>query len=189
METQRPREKEIIADDQREGLGLLLRLRVPWLVLGLFGGAVTAVFVSRFEKVISENIALAFFLPLIVYMSDAVGTQTEAIYVRNLVREKIRLRSYVIKETSLGIVLGLAFGILLGLFAFFWLGDSSVAFTVGLAMAVNVAVAPIIALLIAVFFHKEHTDPAVGAGPSTTVIQDFVSLFIYFAISSLILFN
>lgn len=178
-----------IADDEKEGVGLLLRLRVPWLVLGLLGGTAASFIVSRFEVVISENISLAFFLPVIVYMSDAVGTQTETIFVRDLTKGKAKFSSYLLKEFILGLVLGSLFGALIGLVAYFWIGSFDIALTVFLAMAVNVALAPIVALIVPELLFKEHTDPALGGGPFTTIIQDIISILVYLLVASVILFR
>lgn len=178
-----------IADDEHDGVGLLLRLRVPWLVFGLLGGVAASFVVSRFEEVLSQNISLAFFLPVIVYMSDAVGTQTETIFVRDLTAGKAKFTSYLVKEFILGLFLGILFGVLIGLIAYFWIDSAEIALTVGLAMAVNVALAPIIALIVPELLFKEHTDPALGGGPFTTIVQDIISLFVYLLVASLILFS
>lgn len=77
--------------------------------------------VSHFEKILESDIRLSFFIPIIVYMSDAVGTQTETIYVRHLQRKTLDFWKYFFKEVSLGISLGIIFGIATGIFAFFWL--------------------------------------------------------------------
>lgn len=181
--------KEIYADDATESVGFLLRLRTPWLLVGLLGGALATILVSRFEKVISENISLAFFLPIIVYMSDAVGTQTETIFVRNLARKRqLNLAAYILKELGIGLILGLIFGLLVGLFAAGWFKSRDVAITVGLAMFVNVTIAPLVALIVPTVLKREHTDPALGSGPFATVIQDIASLLVYFLVASLILF-
>jgi len=181
--------KILYADDATEGVGLLLRLRLPWLFVGLVGGVISSFLVSRFETVLSENIALAFFLPFIVYMSDAVGSQTEAIFVRSLAKRATSFVAFVLKEFLLGIVLGLIFGGIVGSIAYLWLGSIAIAFTVGLAMSATVGVAPLVALLIPEFLFEERADPAVGAGPFTTIIQDLLSILIYFTVASLILFR
>ncbi len=183
------RQKEIYADDATEGIGLLLRLRFPWLLAGMVGGGIATVLVSRFEAVLLQYISLAFFLPIIVYMSDAVGTQTETIYIRNLGRKHVKTPIYFAKEFEIGVLLGLVFGVLLGLFAYLWLGAVETALVVGFAMFATVAVAPVIALAVSSVFYREHTDPALGAGPFSTVIQDITSLLIYFLIASVILFS
>ncbi len=178
-----------VADDEKDGVGLLIRLRIPWLALGLIGGVAASFIVSRFEEVLSQNISLAFFLPVIVYMSDAVGTQTETIFVRDLAGGKAKFSSYLVKEFILGAVLGVAFGVLIGLVAYLWIGSTDIALTVGLAMATNVALAPIIALIVPEVLFKEHSDPALGGGPFTTIIQDLISIVIYLLVASLILFK
>lgn len=120
-------------------------------------------------------------------MSDAVGTQTEAMYVRSLSKSKDHFLKYLIKEIILGLSLGLIFGILIGFVSYFWIHSLNIALTVGIAMALNIALAPLIALIVPEILFKEHTDPALGAGPFTTVIQDIISILIYFFIASLII--
>src|SRR3989344_3470247 len=80
-------EKEQLEDDAKEPGGNLLEHPLPWLTLGLLVGMATAVIISKYESILSRDLRLAFFLPIIVYMSDAVGTQTETIYVRHLAKK------------------------------------------------------------------------------------------------------
>ncbi|MFH1188455.1 MAG: CBS domain-containing protein [bacterium] len=61
-----------------------LKHRLPWLLLGLLGGMFAAGVVKSFEATLSKNLILAAFIPLIVYMADAVGTQMEAFIIRDL---------------------------------------------------------------------------------------------------------
>lgn len=58
--------------------------RLPWLLLGLAGAFLAAGIVGSFERQLEENVILAFFMPGIVYMADAVGTQTETLVVRGI---------------------------------------------------------------------------------------------------------
>ena len=172
-----------LTDDAHERLGLLLKARVPWLLVGLIGGIVATFLVSSFEKLLSSNIALAFFLPLIVYMSDAVGTQTETVYVRNLAKFRDNFLVYLAKEIMIGISFGTLFGILLGAFAYVWLGSVQIATTIGIAMLINAIIAPVVALIVPEILFKEHTDPALGGGPFTTIIQEIISLVVYFVVA------
>ena len=182
-----PETKRPITDDLKEPVGHLVEHRLPWLILGLLGGIVTSVIVAGYEKILSADLRLAFFIPVIVYMSDAVGTQTETIYVRHLRKSSAGFSKYIIKETGLGLSLGGIFGIAIGLFASYWLGAPRVGLTVGLAMFINVTIAPVLAIFIPALLYREHTDPALGSGPLATIIQDLLSLLIYFLIASLII--
>jgi magnesium transporter len=183
------KEKPILTDESKEGVGHLLSLRLPWLIVGLLGGLVATMIVSHFEAVLKDNLALAFFLPVIVYMSDAVGTQTETIYVRNLATGRVSLAKYFVKELVLGLVLGTFFGVLVALFATLMLGSTATGFTIGLAMAATVATAPVVALVVPALLQKERIDPALGAGPFSTILQDLLSVLIYFLIASILLFR
>lgn len=178
-----------LEDDLKESVASLVKHRLPWLLVGLVGGLALPLVSSKFESLLSENIPLVFFIPIIVYMSDAVGTQSEAIYIRNSVKGKIKFPTYIFKEMIVGTFLGLAFGLTFGLFAFFWLKSITVATSVGLAMFVNMTLAPGVALLVARALQKEKKDPALGTGPFSTVLQDLISLSVYFIISSLIILS
>lgn len=176
------------ANDLTESTGALLRLRLPVLVLGLMGGIATSVFVSRFEKVLSENVAIAFFVPLMVYISDAIATQTETIYIRNLRQQpgKKIFWIYMRKELMLGLLVGLVFGTITFVATYLWMQNIKVSATIGIAMAISMTCAPIVSLLIASLMLRLHKDPAVGAGPFATLIGDVVTLLIYFAVATLI---
>jgi magnesium transporter len=180
--------KPEITDDLRQPVGHLLEHRLPWLVLGLLGGIITSVIISNYEALLSADVRLAFFIPIIVYMSGAVGSQTETIFVRHLKHTGRGFFPYLWKETLLGLSLGAIFGLSTGLFAQYWLHSPAIGLTVGLAMLVNLTTAPILGTVIPEFLYKEHTDPALGAGPLATIIQDLISLLVFFLIASLIIF-
>src|SRR3989338_990132 len=182
------REKPRLTDDLKEPVGHLIEHRLPWLMLGLLGGIFTSVIVSKYEQILSVDLRLAFFIPVIVYMSDAVGTQSETIYVRHVKKLGVGFSKYLLKETALGLGLGTIFGLAIGIFAAIWLNSPIIGLSVGLAMFVNVAIAPVVATLIPAILYKEHSDPALGAGPLATIIQDLLSLMIYFIIASLLIF-
>lgn len=178
-----------LEDDSREKVSLMIEHRLPWLIVGLIGGVIATVLSSRFGALLEANIQLAFFIPVIVYMADAVGTQTQSVYIRNLGKDNVRLGTYLLKETLLGLVIGGLFGLGIGIFSYLWFGVFTTSVSVGLAMFLTMASAPIIALIVPTIIQKEHKDPAVGAGPFTTVIQDVISLMVYFTIASVIIFG
>ncbi|OGE10918.1 hypothetical protein A3A60_03635 [Candidatus Curtissbacteria bacterium RIFCSPLOWO2_01_FULL_42_26] len=178
-----------ITDDVQQAASKLVGKRLPWLIVGLLGGLIASFMVSRFQYLLEAKLQLAFFIPVIVYLSDAVGTQTETIYIRNLSIFKDNFYKYLAKELLIGGYLGVILGLATGAAAFFWLKSVETALTVGLAMLVNVTIAPAVAIIIPEILFKEHVDPALGGGPFTTVIQDFISLLIYFSVASLIVFS
>lgn len=175
------------ADDDNMPVKRLVEMRIPPLLIGLALGVVLSFIVSSFEETLTQNIALVFFLPFIVYISDAVGAQTRDIYVRDLKSGKANFLTYLFKETLIGIALGIVSGIIIGIVSWFWLHSFSTATIVGLGTFGAVVVAPPVALIIAEIFELEHRDPAVGAGPLATIIQDTLSIAIYGLIATILI--
>lgn len=176
-----------LTDETHSSLRALVRLRLPWLVLGLMGGLLASYLVSEYKSILERDISLAFFVPIIVYMSDAVGTQTESIYIGNKLRFKVRFLKYLTKELFVGLILGIVLGVAVFATSWLWLKNWQLSLTVGGAMFANITLSPLIALVISALLEKLHDDPALGAGPFATVIQDFISLLIYFSVATLII--
>jgi magnesium transporter len=179
--------KILYADDDKESISLLLRLRLPPLALGLILGICISLLTSRFEEVIKANVHVAFFIPFVVYIADATGTQTQAIYTRDLKTHRSRFHIYFAKELLLGIVSGAIFGMIIFAATLAWLHNLLLAFAIGISTFVAVATAPTIALITTEISNKLRKDPAVESGPIATVIQDATSILIYGAITSLML--
>lgn len=179
--------KTIYADDDKESVSLLLRLRLPPLIVGLALGIGISFLLSRFEEVLATNIRAAFFIPFVVYIAAAVGSQTHSIYSRDLKSGHAKFSNYILKEAILGIALGAIFGVISAVIVNLWLADDRLAMSVGLAVACAVATAPIIAMVVTELLNDIHEDPAVGSGPIATVIQDAMSILIYGTILSLVL--
>jgi magnesium transporter len=159
-------------------------MRFPSLAIGLGLGIVLSFITSRFEEVLSVDIRIAFFIPFVVYVASAVGSQTQNIYIRDLKKGTAQFHNYLFKETIIGVVLGVATGIIAFLGIELVFGSYELAKTVGLGMFLSIMTAPLIALIVAEILELEHTDPAVGAGPIVTVIQDMVSILIYGLVAS-----
>lgn len=185
MFTRKP--KTLYADDDTESIRLLLWLRIPPLLLGLFLGLGISLLTSRFEEVLITNVYVAFFIPFIVYIAAAVGAQTQAIYSRDLKGGHAKLQNYLIKEPLLGLAIGVSFGLISWLVINLWLQDSNLALAVGISILIAVTLAPMVALLITEFLNDIHEDPAVGAAPIATVFQDMLSIVIYGIVTSVIL--
>lgn len=175
------------ADDETEPVELLLRLRVPSLVIGLIMGFVLSFMTSAFEDVLEKNIALTFFIPFIVYLADAVGTQTQSIYVRALKTGKAKFKTYFLKEIVLGFFIAILFSILTAIVLMIWYDSVGLTLAVSLGIFGAIISAPPVAIVITRVFQFEREDPAVWAGPLATVVQDTLSVIIYGIIATLIL--
>jgi magnesium transporter len=155
--------------------------RLPWLLVGLLGGAAATAVVARFERVLEARVAVAFFIPAVVYLADAVGTQTEAIMVRYLSAGHAPLWRLLRGELLTGLLIGVCLSLLVFPATLLAFGDARLAAAVTVAVAVAGLVASGVGLVFPWLLSRAGRDPAFGSGPVATVVQDVLSLLIYFA--------
>jgi len=155
--------------------------RLPWLLLGLIGAMISAVLMGAFDERLEANVLIALFVPAIVYMADAVGTQTETLLIRALA-VGVSVRTVVVRELLTGVIIGVAIGMAFFAFAAIGWGDVEVALAVGLALVASCTIATGVAMLLPSLFVRLSIDPAFGSGPLATVIQDLLSILAYFAV-------
>jgi magnesium transporter len=160
--------------------------RLPWLLLGLLGAMASALLTASFEVQLAQVVAVAFFVPAVVYLADAVGTQTEALIVRGL-SVGTSLRASLRLEALTGPMLGLLLAVVGWPAIWLALGDAGIATTVSIALVAACSVATVVAAVLPVLMARSGRDPAFGSGPLATVIQDLLSLVIYFAAAVLVL--
>lgn len=164
------------------------RHRFPWLLIGLLGGIGVARVIGFFEHTLETNLLLAMFIPLIVYMSGAVGTQMEAFMIRDLaIDRKMRFFPYFLRHFAVIGSMALCFGVLLCIITVFLFGDMRLSATLGAALIGAVLSSVCTGLGIPYILCRMKLDPANASGPIATIIQDFLSILIYFSIASALL--
>ncbi|MGH9248507.1 MAG: magnesium transporter [Acidimicrobiales bacterium] len=156
--------------------------RLPWLLLGLVGAMFAAGIVGAFERELERQVLLAFFIPGVVYMADAVGTQTEALIIRGL-SVGVGIGRIARREIITGLLVGvLLAAVVLPATLLIW-GNLQVAISVALALLAACSIATAIAMALPWAFNRLGKDPAFGSGPLATVIQDLLSIAIYLLIA------
>ncbi|HVG94936.1 MAG TPA: magnesium transporter [Planctomycetota bacterium] len=161
-----------------------VRDRLPWLLVGLVGSAVATYIVARFERLLEARVEVAYFVPAIVYLADAIGTQTEAIAVRGLSRVHQPLGKLLWGELRTGLLIGLALGSLAFLGCWLGFGDVRLAGAVGIAIVLAGTVATTVGLLMPWMLSRSGRDPAFGSGPLGTIVQDVLSVLVYFVVAT-----
>jgi magnesium transporter len=171
-----------VRETSEEPVPRRFRHRMPWLLVGLAGALAAADLVAAFEAALERSLALAFFLPGIVYLADAVGTQTETIVVRGL-SVGVRLRRMLTRELATGLAIGATLAA--AALPLLWLRwqDARLAAGVALALLAAASTATVTAMLLPWGMQRAGVDPAFGSGPLATVIQDLLSILLFFAIA------
>lgn len=164
----------------------VVRSRLPWLLLGLSGGALSTFLVRSYSEALEAELALAFFIPVIVYMNAAVGTQAQIIFVRYSALEKVNLVKSLVFELKVSTLVAITLSSIIFLFTGILI-DFKIAAIVGLSMFLGILSSAFIGTIVPWFLEKRGKDPAIGSGPFTTIVQDLLSITIYFAIASALL--
>jgi len=164
-----------------------LTQRLPWLVIGFGGALLSALLVGLFEADLEKQVLIAFFVPGVVYLADAVGTQTEAVVVRGL-SVGVDIRRTAVLEVVTGLIVGVFLAAVALPAVYVLWGNFAVACAVAVALFAASSFATVIATALPALIHRFGKDPAYGAGPISTVIQDLLSLVVYFVAASLIVF-
>ncbi len=158
------------------------RHRLPWLLVGLAGAFLFAELVAGFESMLRERVVLAFFVPGIVYLADAVGTQTETVVVRGL-SVGVRFASMLRRELLTGLGIGAALALAALPLVQLRFGDAGLAAVVGASLFAACGTASAAAMALPWLLDRLGMDPAFGSGPLATVIQDLLSIAIFFGIA------
>ncbi|HEX5894165.1 MAG TPA: magnesium transporter [Solirubrobacterales bacterium] len=159
--------------------------RLPWLMVGLIGAMGSALIVGAFEEQLETQVLLAFFVPAVVYMADAVGTQTETVLIRGLA-VGVTVQEVLRRELATGLLVGLLIAAVFFPFALIGWDDADVALAVSLALVASCAIATAVAMVLPWALNRLGRDPAFGSGPVATIIQDLLSIAVYLAIATTI---
>ncbi|MFH2218088.1 MAG: magnesium transporter [Pseudomonadota bacterium] len=166
------------------------RIRLPWLFASCFGGIVAFYIIGHFESSVAKLAYLAAFIPVIMGMGGNIGTQSSTIVVRGLATGRLNIRnlwSVVLKELSVGLILGVFYGILVGMVAQFSFSMEKLALSVGFAVLSSMSIAAFVGSLVPMVFARINIDPAVATGPFVTTAIDIISVFLYFSIATSLL--
>jgi magnesium transporter len=155
--------------------------RLPWLLVGLAGAIFSADLVALFEAQLSTHLILVFFVPGIIYLADAVGTQTETLVIRGL-SVGISIERVFRRELVTGVLIGSVLAALLFPMVLWRWERADVAIAVSLALLAACSIASSVAMILPWTLRFFRQDPAFAAGPLATVIQDLLSLIIYFLV-------
>ena len=162
-------------------------LRLPWLLVGLVVGVAGSFIISGFEKFLNENVSLAFFISMIAYMSDAIGTQSETLFIRAITVSKFNISRYLLRELAVGIIIGAIVGVVAAGAAFIISQSLQISLAVGVSLLLSMSIATFLACIVPLGLKALGRDPAIGSGPFATALQDLLSISIYFVIALVIL--
>ncbi|WP_223034884.1 magnesium transporter [Hanstruepera marina] len=167
----------------------LTKARLPWLVLGLFGGLGSVFIMKDYEHIMSTVPSLFFYTPLIAAMAGNVGVQSSAIIVQGLANDNVKgsLLNRLLKEIGLSLINGLALAVLVMLFGFIIGQDTTESFAIAVSMMSVIVVAALVGTFVPIVLDKRGIDPAIATGPFITTSNDILGIYLFFVLAGLII--
>ncbi len=178
---------DVEADDS---IWELTKARLPWLLIGMFGGIGAASIINGFSAALQLYPALLMFVPLIQATAGNVGVQSSAIVVQGLANDSIdgNILNRLFKEFLLGLVNGLAIACIVLLISHFAFNTTYYeSLTICVALIAVIIMAALIGTFIPIFLDKRGVDAAVATGPFITTSNDVFGILMYFLIAKMIL--
>ena len=182
----------IIGGDELRSMPVIVRSRrrLAWLSINIGLNILAASVIAAYEDTLTAVIALAVFLPIVSDMSGCSGNQAVAVSMRELTLGAAQPKDVIRvwrKEAIVGMINGIALGVLLGLAAWAWKGNPVLGLVVGGALAANTVVAVSIGGTVPLVLRKLKLDPAVASGPLLTTVTDMCGFFLLLSLASLVL--
>jgi magnesium transporter len=169
--------------EHSDSVRTLTRARLPWLLIGMAGGMISANIIGVFD--ISENPGMAVFMPLIAAMGGNVGVQSAALVVKALANQSAldeTLWQKLWKELRVGLINGVVCSaIILGVSLLFHM-DLTLCITASIALFFVILFASFFGTWIPMTLNRFKIDPALATGPFVTTLNDIFGLIIYFSI-------
>ncbi|HEY9037976.1 MAG TPA: magnesium transporter [Roseovarius sp.] len=190
-ESESLRRHGVVGDELRSmPTWLRSRRRLVWLSANIVLNIIAASVISAYEETLAAVIAIAVFLPMVSDMSGCSGNQAVGVTMRELalgiVRPKDAFRVWR-KEAIVGLINGIALGILIGLVAWIWKGNAWLGLVIGSALAANTVIAVSIGGIVPLLLKRLGQDPAVASGPLLTTITDMAGFFLVLSLASLMM--
>ena len=181
----------VVGDELRSmPLWLRSRRRLACLSANIVLNILAASVISAYEETLAAVIALAVFLPMVSDMSGCSGNQAVGVTMRELslglVRPIDALRVWI-KEISVGVINGIALGILIGIVAWVWKGNPALGLVIGAALALNTMLAVSIGGVVPLLLKRLGQDPAAASGPLLTTITDMAGFFLVLSLATLLM--
>mgnify|MGYP005844044393 CR=1 FL=1 len=170
-------------------LSQLYRKRIGWLLALVFANIFSGAVIARFEDTIAANVALVFFLPLLIDSSGNAGSQTATLMVRALAMGDVKLSDWwrlVGKEFIVAAALGITMAAAVSLIGFLR-ASIEIAAVVTITMLLVVIVGSVIGAALPFLLSRLRFDPATASAPLITSLSDISGVLIYFTVATILL--
>jgi magnesium transporter len=166
------------------------RARLPWLLVGLAGQLLAALFLSHFEESLRTRVILYFFIPMVMATGGNTGIQTSSIMIRMLVTHDLdrrRAGRHLLREFFVALLIGALLGGLMVVVLLVWKQQANIGVVIGLSLMSVVLISGMVGSSVPLLCARFGIDPTLATGPFITTTNDVVGLMVYLAIAHYLL--
>ena len=164
------------------------RSRFGWLFINLLTAVLASWVISLFDATIEQMVALAVLMPIVASMGGNAGTQTMTVAVRALATRDlgpVNAMRFTLRECAVGLINGLLFAVIMGVFAWLWFGSDQLGLIIAAALIINLMAAALAGILVPLTLDRFDIDPAVASGTFVTTVTDVVGFFAFLGLAAL----
>ena len=162
--------------------------RFAWLFVNLLTAILASWVISWFDATIQQMVAIAVLMPIVASMGGNAGTQTMTVAVRALATRQlgpVNATKVIFREAAVGIINGVLFAIIMGLFAWWWFGFGGLGIVIATAMIINLLAAALAGILLPLVLDHFDIDPAISSAVFLTTVTDVVGFFSFLGLATL----
>lgn len=167
-----------------------IRHRLPWTAVNLGTALLVTLVISRFEPVIERLAVLAAYMPVVASVGGNSGAQSQAVVIRAMAMDGVpagQVRRVMGRSMLIGLVNGIAVGVLSGLIATAFTHEVRIGIVIGIAALVNLVIANAAGSGIPMLLERLGQDPALASNIFMTMITDLVGFGGFLAIATMLL--
>ena len=162
--------------------------RFIWLLVNLGTAILASSVIKLFDASIEQMVALAVLMPIVASMGGNAGTQTMTVAVRAIATRElgpVNAARVVLRETSVGLINGALFAVILGLITLFWFGSGALGAVIAAAMIFNHLAAALAGILIPLSLDRLGYDPAIASSVFVTTVTDIIGFFCFLGLATI----
>ncbi len=176
-----------LEDGKKTSLQTGYRLRMPWLLCNVFSGIVCAIISRVFEVVLAKYLLLAFFIPLVLTLSESTSMQSMTQSLLFLRRPRFQWRTAIargVREWQLAVLLAVSSGFIVGSLSLLWGDGFKPSLCIGIGICLSVILSVIFGITLPVLLYRMKLDPKVASGPVVLMVADMLTTMLYLSLAA-----
>ncbi len=179
-----------LEDGKKIPLSQSYRRRMPWILCNVFSGMICAIISGYYELVLGKFLLLAFFIPLVLTLSESTSMQSMTQSLLFLRRPRFAWKTALargLREWQLMMIIAISLAIIVAGLSLFWGSAPQASFAIGIGIFVGISSSVVFGIALPVLLHRLKLDPKVASGPVVLMLADMITTAFYLGFATWLL--